>query len=55
MMMTIGHEGRSYHLGGLDMSLGSIYRAMSETTPTLPQIGKLIDVVNGWLDAQLVS
>ena len=53
MMMTIGHEGRSYHLGGLDMSLGSIYRAMSETTPTLPQIGKLIDVVNGWLDAQL--
>lgn len=53
MVMTIGDGGRSYQLGGLDTSLGSIYRAMSETTPTLPQIGKLIEAVNGWLDAQL--
>ena len=53
MVMTIGNGRRSYQLGGLDTTLGSIYRAMSETTPTLPQIGKLIDAVNGWFDAQL--
>lgn len=53
MQMTIGEGRRSYQLGGLDTSLGTIHRAMSETTPTLPQIGKLVDAVDEWLDAQL--
>lgn len=53
MQMTIGEGRRSYQLGGLDSSLGTICQAMRRTTATLSQIDKLINVVNEWLDAEL--
>lgn len=54
MQMTVGDGKRSYQIGGVNSSsLSTIAHAMSKTTPTLPQIGKLIDAVNEWLDEQL--
>lgn len=53
MQMTVGEGRRSYQIGGLEESLGTIQRAMREATPTLPQIEKLVEAVNGWLDEQL--
>jgi len=53
MVMTFADGARSYHLGGLDTSLGALRHAMSETSLTLTQIEKFIRAVNEWLEAQL--
>lgn len=53
MKMTLKNEARSYEFGGVKASIGTINHVMSKTIPTLSQIGKLIDVVNEWLNSQL--
>ncbi|MGE6213057.1 SIR2 family NAD-dependent protein deacylase [Comamonas aquatica] len=53
MQMTIRDGSRSYFLGGLDSTLGTICQVMRQTSLTLSQIDKLINVVNEWLDYQL--
>ncbi len=53
MRMTIGQGGRSYEFGGLESTLGTLSKVIRQTTLTLSQIEKLINVVNEWLDAQL--
>lgn len=53
MRLTVGEGKRSYEIGGLDWSLGTIHHAMIKATPTLALIEKLVDAVNEWLDAQL--
>lgn len=53
MHITLGDGKRSYQLGGVESSLGTIYHTTNTATLKQPQIIKIIDLITEWLDTQL--